>query len=150
MKTSILLIGMVSLGFLNVNYAAEGNQASLNFQSENEQFLKADSIDSELKAIENEVEKKYYYDPSIVMPVTKKSIEQQIIEDNLIVESNLETDLLMELSNKSITQIIDEDIKITEAKNLNEYQPLDYQKIANKLNTDFVNKQSVLIEKLKL
>jgi putative NADH-flavin reductase len=154
MKTKIILIGMISLGFLNANHAATAKQERFNYQSENEQFLELVSSNTEVNTIGNSTEKNYYYfDPSSVIPISEKTLEQEIKEDNLIVESTINTEIsLATLTVKSIYKIIDEDLQITEAAGLNVYQPLDFEAIDNDPNNaiEFQNKCSLKQENIKL
>lgn len=153
MKTTIILIGMVSLVFLNANHAVTAKQTSFNQQSENEQFMDLVSGDTKVETIDNTIETNYIFDPSTVIEVTKKSLEQEIVENNLVIDYVLETELtLNNLTVKSIYKIIEEDIQITEATALDDYQPLDFDAInANSNNfIEFQNKYSLKQEYFKL
>jgi hypothetical protein len=152
MKT-IILIGMVSLGFLNQNHAASAEQTSFINQSDNEQFLELVSLKARIKVVENTTEKNFYFDPTTVLPKAIKSLEQEIREDNLIIEGNIETQVTLSgLYSTSIQKIIQEDIQVTEAKDLDVYQPLDFEAINNNPNgvIELQNKCSLKQENIKL
>ncbi|HPW97357.1 MAG TPA: hypothetical protein PK218_02220 [Flavobacterium sp.] len=152
MKT-IILIGMVSLGFLNQNHAASAEQTSFINQSDNEQFLELVSLKTRIKVVENTTEKNFYFDPTTVLPKAIKSLEQEIREDNLIIEGNIETQVTLSgLYSTSIQKIIQEDIQVTEAKDLDVYQPLDFEAINNNPNgvIELQNKCSLKQENIKL
>lgn len=153
MKKSIILIGMISLGFLNANHAATAKQESFNHQSDNKQFLELVSFETEIKTNNNSSEMNYYFDPSTVLPIAKKSIEQEIIENNLIIDNEITTEFSWNmLTIKSIYKIIEEDVQITEATGLEVYQPLDFEAINNNPNNckEFQNKYSLKQESIKL
>ncbi|WNM17772.1 hypothetical protein [Flavobacterium capsici] len=153
MKTSIILIGMISLGFLNVSQAANAKQTSFNYQLEKEQLLATDSLNQNFKGFENTSDADYIFNPSTVIPVAQKTIEDVIREDNQIIDSKIETDpTVFGLTVKTINQIIQEDVQITEAVNLDFNQPLDFEAINNSTNcfVEFQNKCSLKQENIKL
>ncbi|HQA74745.1 hypothetical protein, partial [Flavobacterium sp.] len=88
-----------------------------------------------------------------VLPKAIKSLEQEIREDNLIIEGNIETQVTLSgLYSTSIQKIIQEDIQVTEAKDLDVYQPLDFEAINNNPNgvIELQNKCSLKQENIKL
>lgn len=154
MKT-IILIGMVSLGTLNVNHAATAKQTSLDYQTINGQFLEFISNDTIAKdeTSSTATDENYYFNPSSVLPVSKKTLEQEIKENNLIVESDLTTEISFNTpSSKTIGLVIYEDAQITEVSDLGVYQPLDFDTIncSTKSNIDVQNKCSLKVENIKL
>jgi len=132
MKT-IILIGMVSLGFLNQNHAGNAKQQLFINLSDNKQFFEVILLETGPKSINNAIEVNYF-DPSTVLPKTVKSLEQEILDDNLIVENISETkNAFLGQFNNAILQTIQEDTQITEAKNLGVYQSLDFEFIYKSL-----------------
>ena len=153
MKTSIFLIGMVSLGFLNVNHAATANQTSFNQQSEQEHFLELVSFNQAPENVVYISETDYILNPSTIIPVESKTMQDIIREDNLIVDNHLTLTVSLDASVVKTTALsIYEDVQITEATNLNTVQPLDFEAINNNPNcfVDFQNKCSLKQENIKL
>lgn len=144
---------MVSLGSLNANYAATSAQTNFVNESENEQFLEFVSTETEVNAEDKSTDGTYYFNPETVLPVAKKSLEQEIAEDNLVVENTLTTVISLDTPiEKSIALTIYEDVQITQASNLDTYQPLDFDVINNttKSSIDVQNKCSLKVENIKL
>lgn len=130
MKSSIIFLGLVALSFTNAKAANEFKTQDLEQQetqlvSVNQEFLNSNCEDT---AANTEI-----FNPASVIKTTYvKTIEDVVVENKLIIESQEETVQPLSLET-TIEDKIAEDNQIIESIISKEFFPLDLEKINNKI-----------------
>lgn len=128
MKTTIIFLGLVALSFTNANATTEFETQVLD-QEESATLILETSNNNE---VSNETDTEIFNPASVIETTYVKTIEDVIAENKLITESQDETIQHLSLET-TIEDRISEDNQIIESTISNEFFPLDFEKINNKI-----------------
>ena len=127
-KIAIIFLGLVALSFTNANATTEFETQVLD-QEESATLILETSNNNE---VSNETDTEIFNPASVIETTYVKTIEDVIAENKLITESQDETIQHLSLET-TIEDRISEDNQIIESTISNEFFPLDFEKINNKI-----------------
>jgi hypothetical protein len=149
MKTSIKILGILVLGFVNVSNLSASEVYTEQFK--NEQLITAFVNENQFEDSSIVNVEPLYFSPSNVLATYHSSILDEIKEDNQIIDAEI-IEFQPLCIDRTIEDVIFEDNQIIESTETTISYPLDFEKINKNLNrlSKSNNITSLKVEEMKL